>query len=167
LPLYTDPPKAYLYFLGSFTQGFISDKYPKLKAGDDYSFFGFPTIDPMYSGAITGGADVLVMLKDTPASRALMTYLASAKAQEIWVKKGGFTAVNKSVSLDAYPDPLAKLVAQQLTSAPIYRFDGSDLMPSEVSDAFWKGTLDYIKDPTKLDSVLANIEKVSVDAYKK
>ena len=114
-PLYTDPPTAYLYYLASFAQAFIAANYPDLDPGDDYDVFTFPTIDPEYAGAVTIGADVPVMVSDTPAARSFMTYLASARAQEAWIKLGGFTSVNRSVSPDAYPDPVARAVAEELT----------------------------------------------------
>ena len=114
-PLYTDPPRAYMDYIASFAQAFIASQYPNLKAGDDYNFFTFPTIDPEYAGAVTIGADVVVMVNDTPAARSFMTYLAGAPAQETWVKLGGFTSVNRSVSLETYPDPVARAIAQGLT----------------------------------------------------
>lgn len=160
------PPKAAMYYLGSFTQGFISEQFPDLVVGEDYSFFPFPTINAQYAGGVTGGADVVVMLRDTEAARSFMEYLASAEPQEIWVKRGGFTAVNNKVSLDAYPDALAAKAAEQLTTAKTYRFDADDSMPSAVQSAFWKGILDYLQNPANLDSILANIERVAVDAYR-
>jgi hypothetical protein len=57
---FQDPPRAYMYFLGSFTQGFIEEQFPDLVPGQDYSFFDFPTINPEFAGATTGGADVVV-----------------------------------------------------------------------------------------------------------
>ena len=163
---YQDPPKAAMYYLGSFTQGFISDQFPELAAGDDYSFFPFPSINPQYAGAVTGGADVVVMLRDTEAARSLMQHLATAQAQQIWVERGGFTAVNSQVSLGAYPDSLAAKAAEQLAKASIYRFDADDTMPSEVQAAFWKGVLDFLQNPGNLDSILAQVEAVAVDAYR-
>jgi alpha-glucoside transport system substrate-binding protein len=85
-PMYTNPPAAYMDYLASFAQGFIASKYPNLKPGDDYNFFPFPTINPKYAGAVTVGADVAVMINDTPAARSIMTYLAGVQAQEAWVK---------------------------------------------------------------------------------
>ena len=99
-------------YLASFAQAFIASKYPNLKPGDDYNFFTFPTINPKYAGAVTIGADVVVMVNDTPAARSFMTYLAGARAQEAWMKLGGFTSVNRSVSPDTYPDPVARAVAK-------------------------------------------------------
>jgi len=162
---YEDPPQAAMYYLGSFTQGFIAEQFPDLVAGEDYAFFPFPTIDPQYAGAVTGGADVVVVFNDNMTTRSFIEYLATAEAQQIWVERGGFTAANNQVSLDAYPDPLARLAAEQLTGATVFRFDADDSMPSAVQKAFWEGTLEYLQYPDQLDSILADIEARAVDAY--
>jgi alpha-glucoside transport system substrate-binding protein len=163
---FEDPPKAAMYYLGAFTQGFIAEQFPDLVAGEDYAFFPFPGIDAKYAGAVTGGANVVVAFNDNPTTRSFVRYLASAKAQQIWVEEGGFTAVNNKVSLDAYPNPLARLAAEQLTGATVFRFDADDNMPSAVQKAFWEGTLTYLQDPSRLDGVLADIEARAKEAYK-
>jgi len=162
---FEDPPRAAMYYLGAFTQGFISEQFPELVAGEDYAFFPFPTIDPQYAGAVTGGANVVVLFNDNPTTRSFVKYLASAEAQQIWVERGGFTSVNNQVSLDAYTNPLARLAAEQLTGATVFRFDADDNMPSAVQKAFWKGTLAYLQDPLQLDSILSGIDAIAVDAY--
>jgi alpha-glucoside transport system substrate-binding protein len=162
---YTSPPKSYMYYLGDFTEGFITHQFPNLKAGTDFNFFPFPTINTQYKGAVTGGADVVTMLKDNNSSRSLVKYLATAAAQVIWVKRGGFTSPNKSVDLSAYPDVVAKASAQMLTSATTFRFGAGDLMPPAVQTAFWAGMLAFIGDQTKLDSVLSTIEATAKQAY--
>jgi len=116
---------------------------------------------------VTGGADVIVLTKDTPGARSFIQYLSTAKAQEIWAKKGGFIASNKSVNLDTYPDAIAKQMALQLANAKVFRFDGSDLMPAKVNDAFWRATLEYVNNPAGLDKILQAIEEVATEAYGK
>jgi alpha-glucoside transport system substrate-binding protein len=162
---FNSPPDAYMYYLGDFTEGFISKQFPNLKVGTDYGFFPFPTINSQYAGALTGGADVVVALTNNSAVKQLVQYMATAQAQEIWVKRGGFTATNKQVDLAAYPDKVAAASAMALTAAPTFRFGADDLMPSQVEDAFWKGVLAYIGDQTQLDSVLSTIEGVAMQAY--
>jgi alpha-glucoside transport system substrate-binding protein len=163
-PLYTDPPTAYMDYLASFAQAFIASKYPTLNPGDDYNFFAFPTIDPKYAGAITIGADVVVMVNDTPAARSFMTYLAGAQAQEAWIKLGGFTSVNRSVSPDTYLDPVARAVAKELTGARISRFGAGDMMPASLQKAWWKDMLELVGDPGKLDSILNSLTSVAQSA---
>ena len=118
-----------------------------------------------YQGAVTGGADLVVAMKDNDAVRQFVKYLATADAQTIWVKRGGFTSVNKSVDVTTYPNPIAQDSAKMLTSAPIFRFGAGDLMPSQVQTAFWKGTLAFIADQKQLDSILSTIESTAQSAY--
>jgi len=160
-PLYTQPPTAHMYYLSSIAQGFIAAQYPNLTAGHDYNYFPFPTINPQYSGAITIGADVVVMVRDTPASRSFMSYLAGAPAQDAWIKLGGFTSVNRSVPSDSYLDPVGQAVAADVTGARIVRFGAGDMMSASLQQAWWAGMLDLVKDPSKLDSILSSLTSVA------
>jgi alpha-glucoside transport system substrate-binding protein len=165
LPFLT-PPRAYMYFLGGFTQRFITKQFPDLKPGKDYNFFAFPTIHPNYAGAVTGAADVVVMFRDTAASRSFLKYMAMAETWESWVKRGGYTSPSRSIRPETYPDPLAAKMATLLTTSPIFRFDADDLMPAEVQKIFWKGIMDYLRNPEKLDSLLLEMEEVAKEAYR-
>ena len=66
-----------MYLLGSFTQGFIADEFPELKAGEGYDFSPLPSLDPRFASSTTVGADMVVMLNETAASRSLMKYLGT------------------------------------------------------------------------------------------
>jgi alpha-glucoside transport system substrate-binding protein len=164
-PPYKSPPTAYMNYLGDFAAGFIAKQFPSLQAGTGYNFFPFPTINQTYAGAITGGADVVTAYKNNDAVQKLMKYLATADAQKIWVQRGGFTSVNKSVPLSAYPDKVAQNSAQQLTSASLYRFGADDLMPAAVENAFWQAMLSYIGNPGSLNSILQSMESTAASAY--
>jgi alpha-glucoside transport system substrate-binding protein len=163
---FTNPPRAAMYFLGAFTQGFIAAQFPNLEPGRDYAFYRFPAIDQQWAGAVTGGANVVVAFRDNTEVRSLIGYLASAQAQEIWVKRGGFTAVNGKVGLELYPDPLARMSAEQLAFADVFRFDADDSMPPAVQKAFWEGILDYLQDPESLARILEEIEARAAEAYR-
>jgi alpha-glucoside transport system substrate-binding protein len=164
LPFLT-PPMAYMVFLGSFTQAFIANQFPRLKPGKDYDFFPFPTIDSKYAGAVTGAADGVVMFRETPTSRSFLRYMSLAEGWEPWAKRGGFTSPNHSMPLELYPDPLSAKVAKLLTTSSIFRFDADDLMPAEVQNTFWKGIMDYLRNPHDLESILKRIEEVAREAY--
>jgi len=163
-PLYTKPPTAYMYYLSSIAQGFIASQYPNLSAGRDYGYFPFPMIKPQYFGAITIGADIVVMMRDTPAARSLMTYLAGAPAQEAWIKLGGFTSVNRSVPLATYPDSVAESLAANVTDAAVVRFGAGDMMPASLQQAWWAGMLQLIKDPSQLDAILTSLTSAAKTA---
>ncbi|HLZ58712.1 MAG TPA: ABC transporter substrate-binding protein [Ktedonosporobacter sp.] len=162
---FTSPPKAYMYYLGDFAAGFITTQFKNLKAGTDFNFFPFPTINPQYKGAITGGADLVVGMKDNDGTRQFLQFLATAEAQTIWVKRGGSTAVNKSVNLADYPDPVAKQSAQVLSSATAVQLSVGDLIPTALQSAYWKGLLTYIGNPGQLDTVLSGLEDTAKSAY--
>ncbi len=164
LPFNT-PPQAYMYYLGDFTEGFITSQFKSAKAEEDFNFFPFPVINQQYANALTGGADVVTVLTNNDAVKQLIQYMATADAQAIWVKRGGFTATNLQVPESAYPDAVAGASAKALASAPIFAFGADDLMPSQVEDAFWKGVLTYIGDQSQLDSILNTIEGVAQTAY--
>jgi len=131
----------------------------------DFDFFPFPTIDSQYQGAVTGGADLVVAMKDNSAVSQFVKYLATADAQSIWVKRGGFTSANKMVDLTAYPNSVAQASAKMLTSATTFRFGAGDMMPPAVQQSFWKGALTFISDQKQLDSVLSGIESTALSAY--
>lgn len=156
-PLYTDPPTAYLYPMASFAQAFIAAQYPDLTAGEGYDAFPFPAVDPSLAGSVMVGADVVVMMHDTPAARAFMAYLAGAKAQEAWIGLGGFTSVNRSVPLDTYADPVSRRIAEQLADASVVRFGAGDLMPADVQRAWWDAMVQLVADPSGLDAHLAQL----------
>ncbi|HEY7349495.1 MAG TPA: ABC transporter substrate-binding protein [Ktedonobacterales bacterium] len=160
------PPTAYMYYLGDFTETFIKDQFKdKVVAGTDFDFFPFPTINQQFANSLTGGADVVTALTNNSAVKQLVQYMATPAAQAIWVKRGGFTATNKSVDASSYPDQVAAKSASSLASAAHFRFGAGDLMPSQVQNAFWAGVLKFIGDQSQLDSVLGEIEGIAQQAY--
>ncbi len=163
-PLYTTPPMAYMCYLASFAEAFIAANHPDLQPGPDYDVFPFPSIDPRYQGSVTVGADVPVLVSDTPSARSFMTYLASAGAQETWIKLGGFTSVNRSVSPAAYSDPVARTVAEELADAKVSRFSAGDMMPTSVQRAWWAAMLDLVMDPSRLNSILDTLSAAAKSA---
>lgn len=166
-PLFKTPPGCLFHHQASFITSFFQKDNPTLKAGTDYKFFLEPDINPSFSGAVTGGGDLVGMFNDTPQAKALMQYLITPQAQSIWpaIPNSGAISGSKSVATSIYPDDITKTAATDLANAKIFRFDGSDAMPAAMSDAFLKAILDYTKDQTKLDSILASLDTVQTSAY--
>ncbi|TES86106.1 carbohydrate ABC transporter substrate-binding protein [Candidatus Aerophobetes bacterium] len=164
--LFTTPPNAYMHRQATFIKSFILKANPDLVAGVDFNFFPFPPIDAEYGTPALGAADLFSMFNDTPEARALMRYLITPGAQEIWVAALGKLSANGRVNPNAYPDELTRKAAEILVGAKTFRFDGSDLMPAAVgAGTFWSGILDYVGGEN-LDTVLEAIEASAVDAYK-
>ena len=159
------PPKAYMYYLGDFAAGFIKAQFPSIAAGTDFNFFPFPASNPQYASAIIGGADILMAFKDNDGTRQYMEYWSTAEAQTIWVKRGGKSSVNKAVDLSVYPDDVARNSAKQLTQATTVRLSQDDSMPMAMESSYWKASLDFIGDPSKLDSILSSLESTATQVY--
>jgi alpha-glucoside transport system substrate-binding protein len=154
-PPFATPPTAAMVYEGSFASGFITGQFPSAVPGTDFNFFNWPGGG---NAGVTGGANVVYMFNSNPSTCSLMSWLESAQAQEIWVKLGGFHSVNKKVDLNAYPDSVEKAVAQQLQNADPFRFSLDDAIGGAEEQAMFAGVLQYLSDPSSLDSVLSGIE---------
>jgi len=162
---YTNPPQAYMCYLGDFAAGFIAAQYKNIQPGTGFNFFPFPTLNPRYKNSVTGGADLMVALKDNDGTRQFMEFLSTAEAQAIWVKRGGATSANKAVDVSLYPNDLAREAAKQLTGAGFFKVGADDQMPQPMENAFWQATLAYIQDSRQLNSILSKLESTAQQVY--
>jgi alpha-glucoside transport system substrate-binding protein len=160
-PLFASPPGCLFHHQASFITGL--GQFATHTAGTDYDFFPFPDIDPANAGAVEGAGDLFGMFHDTPAARSLMAYLVTAEAQDIWVSRGGALSANRNAT--SYANDIDKRSAELLLNAETFAFDASDLMPQEMNAAFWQGIVDYVADPSQLDSILADLDETQASAY--
>jgi len=167
--VFADPPKAAIVYEGDFVAGVITGE-TDAKLGQQADFFDFPAIDGSQP-AVVGGGDVAVQLTDSPAAKELMKFLASGEAGEAWAKLGGFTSPNKQVDLSVYPDDITRRSARALTTAQTFRFDLSDLVPSEFGGTpgrgMFKSFQDFLRDPSTVDEVAGALEAAATAAYAK
>jgi alpha-glucoside transport system substrate-binding protein len=159
-PPFEDPPEAYLHRQGTFAQFFISGRFPSQIAGTDYSVFPFPDIDPAYKDAVTGAGDGAILFTDTAATRALIDFLITVDAAEIWIGEGGMTP-NRGVNFALYTNPNTRKSAEWLADASIFRFDLTDQLPfalnqyvlSQMDELVWAAP-----DSAAMARVLGRIE---------
>jgi alpha-glucoside transport system substrate-binding protein len=139
--------------------GWIPSFFPEGKtAPEDSTFFYLPPIDESLGKPALGGGDVVSILNDRPEVRALLQYLATPDAAQVWIERGGFISPNNRVELDWYTNPVDRAQAEILLNATIFRFDASDLMPGSVgAGTFWTGMVDWISGDD-IDTVLQTIE---------
>ena len=96
----------------------------------------------------------------------MLNYLLTPEAQEVWVKRGGKIAVNNKVPVSDYPDSVSQKIAKDLVNnTKVLKYDAGDLMPSDMKNAYWQAIVAFIQDQSKLDSILANLDKVQSSAY--
>jgi alpha-glucoside transport system substrate-binding protein len=165
VPMFEEEPGCFLHRQASFFTTFIADQFPDVQLGEELNFFLFPSIAEQDGNPLLVAGDMFGIFNDTPQARALVEFLATAEAQTIWAERGGFTAPNRAVSPEVYPDDIARAVAQSYAQAESVRFDASDLMPLAVQEAFTSGMLQFIEDPGSLQSILENIESAAQEAY--
>jgi alpha-glucoside transport system substrate-binding protein len=165
---FKEDPEGAQVLEGDFVAGEITASTPA-EPGTDFDVFEFPSIDGS-EPAVVGGGDTIIMFDDTPASEALVTYLASAEAHEIWAGRGGFSSANTSVGESAYPDEITARTATAIAEADTFRFDMSDLQPAAfgatVGQGMWKDLTDFMANPDDVDGTAAQLEKDAKDAFK-
>ncbi len=155
-PMFEKPPKCWLHKQGNFITSFFPEG---LVAGTDYDFFYLPPIDAAYGKPVLGAGDIYAMFNDRPEVRAVIQYFSTGDSVKAWVQAGGAISPHKDASLDWYADPVSRKVAEILQGATAFRFDGSDLMPSEVgAGTFWKYMTDYVSGSIDEDTALKQID---------
>jgi alpha-glucoside transport system substrate-binding protein len=166
--VFTSSPKAAMVLEGDFVPGAVP--HPALKAISGYNVFNFPSINGS-PPAVMGGGDIVTMLKDTPASRALITYLATPQAATIWALRGGYSSPNQDVKPTAYKDALQRKTALALAQASVFRFDMSDLQPAAfgatAGQGEWKLFQDFVSNPSNVNGITSQLETAAAKAYKK
>ena len=165
---FTDPPEGAMIFEGDFVGGVITGE-TNAKIGTDADFFDFPSIDGS-EPAVLGGGDIAVLLDDTPGGKALIEYLATPEAAEIWMAEGGFISPNTQVDVSVYPDDVSRRAAQALIDAgDSVRYDMSDLQPTEfgatTGQGIWGILIDFLQNPDDVDGTAQALESSASKAY--
>jgi alpha-glucoside transport system substrate-binding protein len=161
-----DQPKSAMVYEGDFAQVNIGET--KAKIGTDAKVFPFPAVGS--SAPVVSGGDAAVILKDSKAAQALVTFLASPDAATIQAKLGGYLSPNKNVPISAYPNAVQQKIAKALiASGDDFRFDMSDQAPQAFGGTpgkgEWKDLQDFLKNPKDVAGAQAKLEKDAAAAY--
>jgi ABC-type glycerol-3-phosphate transport system substrate-binding protein len=164
-------PRAELYQEASFVGAGLRGDLPKDVEGVDYSAFAFPYIKTWSTTPVEVGPNGVVMFKNTPGARALMTCLTDPNALAQWARLGGFISPNSAVPANAYPDALTRFEANLLTKAGkagLVVGDASDLMPVSFGSGYEFTALSkYFSNPgMNLDSFLQDMQTHAARAYR-
>ena len=160
-------PEAGTVYEGDFLAGNIATDGNSV-VGENALFYDFPAINGS-APAVVGGGDVAVAFNDDAATQALMAFLASPEAAEVWVPNGGLTSPNQGVDTSLYPDDTARQIAEALVGAETFRFDMSDLTPSAfggtVGQGFWQIMIEFLQNPSDVAGAQEKLEAAAVSAY--
>lgn len=159
-PMFDDPPGCWLHRQASFITSFFPDRI-QANLDEEAGVFVLPPVEGGYDGTpILGSGNYAALLKDDNENAVkVLEYLGSPEFGVPWAKAGGFISPHTTFDAANYPDEITKATAQQAAEADVFRFDGSDLMPSAVgSGTFWKGMISLLGGGD-IDKVLADIDK--------
>lgn len=166
--VFTTRPRAAMVVEGDFVPGVVDDGDGAL-VGTDVDVFPFPGQEPTDRDVVVGG-DAAVLMQDTPGGRALLQFLASTRAAEVWAGIGGFISPNQEVDLGTYPDAPTRRIARALLEAgDDLRFDLSDLQPvtfgATTGAGLWAELSAFVADPTDIPGTTARIEAAAEEAW--
>jgi alpha-glucoside transport system substrate-binding protein len=165
--VFADPPAAAQVIEGDFVAGVITDS-TEAAAGEGFDVFPFPAIGES-GNVVVGGGDTVVMFKDSPAAQALVTYLTTPEAAEIWAAEGGFATLNRNIDTSVYPDEITQTTAGTLAETEVFRFDLSDLQPAAfggtVGQGLFKLFQDFLRNPDDVDGITQQMETAAAQAF--
>ncbi|HEX6310537.1 MAG TPA: ABC transporter substrate-binding protein [Acidimicrobiia bacterium] len=165
--VFAGDPEGAMVIEGDFVGGVITGE-TDAKVGKQAKVAFFPAIEDAEAPVVTGG-DVAVMFTNTEGGQALIEFLASPDAAEVWAEEGGYISPNQNVDSDAYPSKAQRRIADALVSAQLIRFDLSDLQPSEfgATDAqgMWKLFQDFLANPSDVNGIAQQLEDAAAQAY--
>ena len=168
--VFADPqnPEAAIVYEGDFVAGVISGE-TESEVGVDADFFDFPSIDG--SGKpVVGGGDLAVLMTDSEAGKALIEFLATPEAAEIWAQEGGFISTSHEVDPSIYPDEAGQRAAQAFIDAgDELRYDLGDLTPSAfgatTGEGLWGLLQEFVRNPDDIDGITEQLEAEAAKAY--
>ena len=150
--------KCYMHRQASFYASNWPTGTKVAEDGDVWAFY-LPSVDTS-SKPVLGGGEFVATFRDAPEVKAFAAFLASpdwanAKAK---ATEGGWVSANKGLDPANLKSPIDQQSAKILQDpAAIFRFDGSDMMPSAVgAGTFWTEMTNWIKgqdDKKTLDNI--------------
>ena len=150
--------KCYMHRQASFYASNWPTGTKVAEDGDVWAFY-LPSVDTS-SKPVLGGGEFVATFRDAPEVKAFAAFLASpdwanAKAK---ATEGGWVSANKGLDPANLKSPIDQQSAKILQDpAAVFRFDGSDMMPSAVgAGTFWTEMTNWIKgqdDKKTLDNI--------------
>jgi len=157
--VFSDPPEAMMVKQSGFAGGEVAKKFPDLKYGTDYDFFGVPGAQ-----GVQGGSDWMMAFSSKPAVKALVAYLSSDAGGAKWAEVGFDLSPNMK-SAGHYQDAALVKKGAILANATGFTPDIGDTIPGGFGKAEWKALVDYVNG-ADLDAALAEAAKVQAEATK-
>jgi ABC-type glycerol-3-phosphate transport system substrate-binding protein len=119
----------------------------------------FPSLNGIGPGRVIGRADATVMVRDSAAARALISYLATPAAATIWAKRGGdYLSPNRGVDLAAYGVPVMRTLASALTRASVFRLGLAEMLTPAVRAELNRTLTQFARHPEQVAQLTARLD---------
>jgi multiple sugar transport system substrate-binding protein len=151
--------KAGMYVLGMF----LGQQFTKGADQDDLDFFAFPEVDSTIgTDAVEAPIDGFMMAarpKNEAAAKKFLTYLATPKAQGIYVKSDPtVVAASSAADTSGYTKLQQKAVQFVAGAKEISQFMDRDTRPDFASTVMIPAIQSFIKNPNDIDGLTKSIE---------
>lgn len=158
-PIFENPPAAMMNRQGNFITGFMQEEI-QADLENNVGVFALPSVDEKWGTPVLGGGDQFVAFTDKKGVEEFMIFLTTWEACAPWAKIGGALFPHKNQNFADYGNSLEKEIAKILVNASVFRFDASDLMPTEVgSGSFWTGMVNYVSGAESAEQALKVIDQ--------
>jgi len=165
--VFADPPEAAMVIEGDFVGGVVTES-TNAEPETGFNVFPFPSVNDS-APAVMGGGDAVVLFTENEAAQALIEYLATPEAAELWAEQGGFSSPNQNLDPEIYPDEITRTTASALAEAEVFRFDLSDLQPAAfggtVGQGLFKLFQDFLRNPDDAQGIAQQMEQAAARAY--
>jgi alpha-glucoside transport system substrate-binding protein len=127
-----EDPEAAMMFGGSETVALIESE-TSVELGVDATVSPFPAFDRGPPGShVVGRAELVVLMRDTEAGRALVRWLAMPEGAALGVSGTDLLSPNRGVGLDVYPDDARRELGRMLAEAVVFRYEPEALLPAHL-----------------------------------
>ena len=155
---------AAMYVMGNFSVSGYKD------AGlteDQIDFFQFPEITPGLARAEEAPADaffIAAKAKNVENAKKFMSFIAQPEIQGEWNKAIGQLPPNSDAAINKDDKFIVEGMATLSTASGLAQFYDRDA-PAAMAKAGMEGFQKFMLDPSTLDEVLANLDKVQGEVY--
>ena len=155
---------------GMMTIGnFIGQQFPPDQA-DDLDFFPWPSMSDEYgTDTIEAPIDGWMMAKkpkNEAGAKELLYHFGTAAAQEAYLSKDPSVVVpNKNADTSTYTALQQKVFDAVSSAKTVTQFLDRDASPEFASNVAGPGLADFISDPTKIDSILDDMQSQAEAIY--
>ena len=142
---------CYMHRQANFYGNQFPDGTTKGPDGQVNTFY-FPVAKEGDKKVMLGGGEVIAAFRDAPEVKEVAKFLTSKDYANQRLTAGNWLTPNKNADISLITDPLEKQFAELLVTSDVFRFDGSDMMPSAVgAGTFWTGMIDWLGGASSAD----------------